>query len=245
MSRARETRSRRMDGGGAAGRWSRPDAGSGGTLTIRSMRSNSGPESRFRYRSRSLGVHRHGRTGWPWRPHGQGFMVASRTNLARRLPCRRARNADAALLEGLLERLQRPTGEFRQFVEKEDAVVRQADLAGARDRAAADEGHMRDGVMRRQKRPVAEQPATGGHQAGDRVDGRRFQGFVERRRGQDARQALGHHRLPGAGRPDEQIVMPARRGNLERPLGQQLAVDVEEIRCQRVSRDRPLSPRGR
>jgi hypothetical protein len=52
-------------------------------------------------------------------------------------------------------------------------------------------------------------------------------GGLERR--QQRRQALGQHRLAGAGRSDHQQVVAARRGDFEGALGRLLTLDVLEV----------------
>ena len=64
---------------------------------------------------------------------------------------------------------------------------------------------------------------------GDGVDGRRGDRLVEHRGWQDARQASGEQRLAGAGRTDEQQVVPSCRCDLERPPRAALASDVGEV----------------
>ena len=74
--------------------------------------------------------------------------------------------------ERLPQTLEHAAAELRQLVEKQHAAVRQAQFAGPRIRAAADERDVRAGVMRRAKRPRANQAAARRQQAGDRVDRR-------------------------------------------------------------------------
>jgi hypothetical protein len=83
-------------------------------------------------------------------------------------------------------------------------VVRQADLAGMRDAAAADEAGLRGRVVRAAKRPHPEQALAGRQQAGDAPDGGRLDRFLQRERRQDGGDTAGQHRLAGAGRPDHQ-----------------------------------------
>jgi hypothetical protein len=67
----------------------------------------------------------------------------------------------AAVLQGLAQHLQRLAVELRQLVEEQDALVRQADLAGLRDAAAADQPGVADGVVRRAERPHRHQRLPG------------------------------------------------------------------------------------
>ena len=106
--------------------------------------------------------------------------------------------------------------------------MRQADLAGPRAQAAADQRRQRGRMVRVAERPLAQQPAAA-QPAGDRMDHAELErlGRVERR--QDAGQPRRQHRLAGAGRADHQQVVAAGRGDLERALGALLALDVLEV----------------
>ena len=140
------------------------------------------------------------------------------------------RHHDLALLQRLAQRLQGAPGEFRQLVQEQDAQMGEAHLARMRQAAAADEGGMGHGVMGRAER-------ARGHEAGresDRRPGHAPHGgdldrFLERRRGQDGRQAAGQHGLAGAGRAEHQDVVRARRGDLEGPLGVRLPAHLAEV----------------
>ena len=120
-------------------------------------------------------------------------------------------------------------GEFQHLVEKEHAVVREAHFAGPRIRSPADERRVGDRVMRRAKRTVPQQAGAGAEQSGDRVDRRRFESLRERQWRQNPGNPSCHHRLAGAGRTDEQQVVAAGGGHLERAPREQLAADVGEI----------------
>ena len=97
--------------------------------------------------------------------------------------------------------------------------------------AAAEQAGVGDGVVRGAE-------GTAGEQAGCRARaGRRrcglggFERFVEGERRQDAGEALGEHRLAGAGRADHQDVVAAGGGDLEGALGGGLAANVGESRA--------------
>ncbi len=70
---------------------------------------------------------------------------------------RRARDRDPAFLQRLPQHLEDPAIELRHFVEEQHAVVRERNLAGAREAAAADQRDVRNRVMRRPERPVGQQ----------------------------------------------------------------------------------------
>src|SRR3954454_13824475 len=67
---------------------------------------------------------------------------------------RHAHDRDVTVLERLPERLERGPLELRHLVEKEDALVREAHLAGPRHPSAAtpDQGGYRRGMVRRPER---------------------------------------------------------------------------------------------
>ena len=99
--------------------------------------------------------------------------------------------------------------------------------------------------MRRAKRRHANEPRAGQQHAADRVDARHLErGLVVEER-QDPGQPAREHRLPRAGRPGEQEVVPSRRGDLERPARPLLAAHVGEVgnvgkRFEVVGRNRRL-----
>ena len=67
----------------------------------------------------------------------------------------RRRDRDRAVFQRLAQHFERAAVELGQFVEKQHAVVRQADFAGRGDRAAADQPGVADRVMRRRNGRVA------------------------------------------------------------------------------------------
>ena len=104
--------------------------------------------------------------------------------------------------------------------------MREADLAGPDLEPAADQ--------RRHRRPMVRASGTAGggsirppfQLARDRGDHRHFERLGRLQRRQDPRQAGGEQRLARARRPAHQQVVPSRRGDLERALGDLLALDL-------------------
>jgi hypothetical protein len=114
-----------------------------------------------------------------------------------------AGDADPTGFERLAQRFERGAVELRQFVKEQHALVRQADLAGPRPDAAADQGRQRSRMMRVAEWPLAQQrPAA--QAPGGRVDHAELQRLGRLQRRQDTRQARRQHRLAGAGRADHQ-----------------------------------------
>jgi hypothetical protein len=70
----------------------------------------------------------------------------------------RADDGYLAVFEGLAKRFESVPAKFRQFVEKEDSVVSQADLAGTRYGATTDQGGRRNRGMRAAEGPAVNQP---------------------------------------------------------------------------------------
>ena len=142
----------------------------------------------------------------------------------------RARDRHAPFLERLAQHLEHVAAELEHLVEEQHAVMREADLAGPRLRPAADQRGVRDRVMRRAKRPLDDRArAPGGSRpatewtavtssASSKVSGGRIPA---------TRRAI--IVFPGAGRPDEQEIVAAGGGDLERAAREQLAADVREV----------------
>ena len=116
---------------------------------------------------------------------------------------------------------------------------------GPRNHAAADQAGVGDGVVRRTKRPHADQSGAGIEHAGDAVNLGGLERFFEGERRQDRRHALGEHGLARTGRPDHQDVVAAGAGHFERALGRLLAANVFEVHqevlrfAEQVVADRP------
>jgi hypothetical protein len=81
------------------------------------------------------------------------------------------------LLEGLAQHLQDMSAELRQFIQKEDPMVRQRHLTWPRHLAAPDQPHIGDGVMRGAKRARSDDGGTGAGEASDAMDAGGFEGL--------------------------------------------------------------------
>lgn len=141
----------------------------------------------------------------------------------------RPADGHAAVLEGLPQHLERAAVEFGKFIEKEHAVMCQADLAGHRHGSTADKAGLADRVVRGAE-------GTGGHerlaareQSQSAVDPRGLKRLGCRQRRQDRRDPLGEHRLAAAGRAQHQAVVPARGRHAQGPLRCLLAAHVGKI----------------
>src|SRR5205807_2770612 len=153
-----------------------------------------------------------------------------------------ARDRDRVLLEWLAKRIEDASRELGDLVQEERAAVREAHLAWSWRRPAADEREVRRGVVRGAERTRGEDGMARVRETGHAVDRARRDGLgiVERRkyRLESARE----HRLASTGRADEEKVVTARRGDLERALGSFLPRDVREVH--RVARRGGAGRRG-
>src|SRR5262249_24010087 len=89
-------------------------------------------------------------------------------------------NSHAAFFERLAKHVQTAGVKFRQLVEKENAVMSQADLAGRGDRATADHAGVANGVVGRAKRPRGHKRFVRLQSSQRAVNSRGFQAFGRR-----------------------------------------------------------------
>ena len=102
-------------------------------------------------------------------------------------------------------------------------------FAGTRNRAAADQSGVADGVVRRTIGPGADQTARIFQNSRDAVNARGFDGFFERHRRQNRGDAFGQHGFAGAGRADQQNVVAAGAGDFQGALRGHLAAHVAHV----------------
>ncbi len=141
-----------------------------------------------------------------------------------------AGNGYFAGLDRLPQRIQHAPVKFRQLIQKQHAVMRQRNLSRPGQRPTADKRIKRRAMMRRAKRALAPgflQPDFI-NQAGDSGA---LQGFCVAERGHNAGQPRSQHGLACAGRANQQQVMTARCGNLQRPASLFLTNDIAQIFC--------------
>ena len=119
--------------------------------------------------------------------------------------------------------------EFRQFIQEQHAIVRQADLTGLGLEAAAGQRRHAGRMVRIAERAGAGQLALG-DQPGHRMDHRGLKQLFRGQWRQEARQPGGHHRLARSGCADKSQVVPPGRGDLQGPLGVFLTLDLAQVR---------------
>jgi hypothetical protein len=135
------------------------------------------------------------------------------------------------VLEQLAQDLQDVAAELREFIQTEQAVVRQRYLARQRDLAAADQPHIRDGVVRSPEGAGRDQRRVVAGETGHAMDARGVDGFGERHRQQDGGQPAGQHRLP------------CTWGTQEQPrYGQNARITLTFTRATAWSGSAPLTP---
>ena len=105
----------------------------------------------------------------------------------------------------------------------------QGDLPRPGDGAAADQRHRRGGVVGRAEGPAGDEGRPGVGEPRHRIDLRGLHGLLVGHIRQDGGQTPGQHGLAGAGGADEQHVVPAGRGDLQRPLHVLLAHHVGKV----------------
>ena len=142
---------------------------------------------------------------------------------------RGARDGDAAFFQRLAHGLQDAALELGQFVQEQHAVVREGDFAGRGIDVAAQQAGVAGGVMRRAERAARHQRLAGRQQADDAVNLGGLQRLLQRERRQDGRQPLGQHGFARARRADQQHVVPAGGGDLQRALDRFLPFDLGEV----------------
>ena len=138
-------------------------------------------------------------------------------------------HGDFTVLQGLAHGLQHVPVELRQFVQKQHAVMGQGDLSGPHGGAAACQRRGGGGVVGAAEGPAGQQRMLRVRQTRYGPDAGDLQRLGAGQVRQNGGQALGQHGLTGAGRADEQQVMAARRGDLQRPLDVFLAHDVPQV----------------
>ena len=147
-----------------------------------------------------------------------------------------ARNIDLASLERLSQRIEHGTLEFRQFIEEQDAEMREADLAWLDPQPSASERcHARRMVRRAKRTGAADTPFF--QRSGHGLHHADLQCFRRRKRRENAGKAASQKALARAGRPDHQEIVSACRSDFQRALCSFLPFDLLEIATGRFAFD--------
>ena len=164
-------------------------------------------------------------------PQGQGLAARTSWNRAGK----RARPAGAlddelAVFERLAQRLQRGGGELGRLVEEQHAAVRprRGAWTGQADSPTDQRGNGRRMVRVLEGRPT-QQPRACVERPGDRVDSGDFERLILLEVGEQAGQACSEHRLAGARRSEQEQVVTAGGGDLQRPASRGLPDHVGEV----------------
>jgi len=121
------------------------------------------------------------------------------------------------------------TMKFRQLIQKQDAIVRQAYFAGSGHRPAADQSRIGNRMMRGSERPRGYQSGLIAKQAGDGMDFCCLNRFLESHWRQNRGKPSSEHRLSGSGRSNQDNVVAAGDGDFHGALRLILPFDVSEI----------------
>jgi len=105
----------------------------------------------------------------------------------------RARHSNFPILKRLAHYLQRRSFKLRQFIQKQDAIVREAYFARIWKRPAAKQTDVADRVMGRAERSRRDKRLFGIEQTSNAMYFGRFDRFIECKRRDDCRDPLGQH----------------------------------------------------
>src|SRR5439155_2817073 len=120
-----------------------------------------------------------------------------------------ARDRYFSVLERLTHYFQSGSFELRQLIEKKDAIVGKAHFTRSRERSAAEQADVADGVMRRAKRPPRDKRFFAVEKSGNAVDLGGLDRFIKRHRRNNCWDPLRQHRLPRTRRANHENVVPA------------------------------------
>ena len=140
----------------------------------------------------------------------------------------RPRHRHPPRLQRLPQRIEHRTLKLRQFVEKQHAQMRKAHLPRPHLQPAADQRRHRRAMMRCAIGPPPDQPPIL-QQPRHRCHHRHFQRLRRRQVRQYPRQTGRHQRFARTRRPRHNQIMPARRRNLQRALGDFLPLHLPQI----------------
>ena len=135
-----------------------------------------------------------------------------------------------SVLQGLPHHIQGVLAEFRQFIQKQHALVGHGDLTRLGIAAATGKTGIGNGMVRTAEGALGHQRFFGCQKAHNGIDLTNFQGFFPGHIRKDSRQALGEHTFTGAGRADQQHIVAACSRNLQGTLHIFLAHHILEIR---------------
>ena len=193
------------------------------------MRSASGPGDAAAVARDALGRAAAAAAAVAAMPAGTGVHRRDQLEARRELRLARgARDRHAPGFERLAQHLEHVAVELRQLVEEQHAVVRERDLARARQRAAADQRRA-EALWCGARYGRSPQRAASNPPLETEWIAATSSASASRQRRQDAGEARREHRLAGARRTDHQHAVRAGRGDFERALRLLLALHVAEV----------------
>ena len=142
-------------------------------------------------------------------------------------------DADDPILERLTEGLENRAVKLGELVEKQNAAVGEARLAGTRAGASSDDRGRRRAVVRSTERWVRDERPSRRKQSRHRVDPCHLERLVDRESRKDPGKTAGEHRLACPRRTGEQEIVPPGRRDLECAPCAFLSANVCEVRAGR------------
>src|SRR5438034_8788805 len=140
-----------------------------------------------------------------------------------------ARHRNLPVFEPLAHYFQRRSLELGQLIKKKDAVVRDAHFTGIRKRAAAKQPNVANGMVRIAEWSRGNERFFSVEQAGDAMNLRRLNRFIERERRNNGRNAFCEHRFSRPRRTDHQTVVTTSDSHFDGALNVPLPFNVAEI----------------
>ena len=138
-------------------------------------------------------------------------------------------NPNRTLFQRLTQLIQHAAAKFRQFIEKQHAVVGERELPGTGDGTAPNQGGGRTAVVGAAKGALLHQPAPFHQKPQDRVDPGDLESFFGIEGGEKSGKPLGQHGFATSGCPTQQQMVPPCRGDFEGPAPMGLAVNIAQI----------------
>src|ERR1019366_3612844 len=124
-------------------------------------------------------------------------------------------DANGAIFERLAHDIENIARKFREFIEEENSVMSERNLAGAGNCSAADETRVGNRVMGSAEWAEADQSGVCIEHSSNTVNLGSFESLLKSEGWQDGWHALGEHRLAGARRADHQDVVTSGAGNFK------------------------------
>lgn len=141
-----------------------------------------------------------------------------------------AGNPDFPFFQRLAQHFQYRFAKLRQFIQKQNASMRQRDLSRRRDQSASGQRRFCHRMMNTPKRTCPDQRLLTVDLTDNAVYFCDLQTFLQRKRRQDRRDPFGDHRLSASRRSYHQKIMSASHSNLHRTFHGALPAYILKVR---------------